>query len=177
MENYLLSKDTFWPIDTRPPKGMPEYPELTLGGMLLSRAKLTAYSKTSEEMAQFDKLISEMNGIRSQWRVAWEQKAAHGFSLRLRMWRDFIEDYRRASQDNADRYPYEVRLRVMLMLLKSEGGGKSPAEADLLIVLDKFLKSALVMNSFIWEAELQPGFPKETHWYLYGRLPSMPFED
>lgn len=177
MENYLLSKDTFWPIDTRPPKGMPEYPELTLGGMLLSRAKLTAYSKTSEEMAQFDKLISEMNGVRSQWRVAWEKKAAHGFSLRLRMWRDFIEDYRRASQDNADRYPYEVRLRVMLTLLKSEGGGKNPAEADLLIVLDKFLKSALIKNSFLWEAELQPGFPEETHWYLYGRLPSMPFED
>ncbi len=177
LENYLLSNDTFWPMDTRPPKGEPEYPELTLGGLLLSRTKLSAYAKSADQMRQFADLSSEMDKIRAQWRVAWEKKATHGFSLRLRMWRDFVEDYRHAPQDNADRYPYEVRLRAMVSLLKSEGGGKLPAEADLLQVLDKFLKASLVTDEFIWEPELQPGFPTSTFWYLYGRLPSMPLKD
>jgi hypothetical protein len=177
LEDYLLSKEVFWPVNIRPPAGEPGYPELTLGGLLLSRARLVAYEKTREQAEQLAQLISKMDMIRSKWRVNWEAKAQHNFSLRLRMWRDFIEEYRHEPQDNADRYAYEIRLRTMLALLKMEGGGKQAAEVDLLGILDKYLKTALIKGGFVWEPEIQSGFPENIFWFLYGRLPSLPMRN
>ena len=174
LEAYLLSKEVFWPINVRPPAGEPGYPELTLGGLLLSRARLMAYQKSPSEVEKYNTALSTMDLIRSKWRVNWELKAQHNFSLRLRMWRDYIEEYRHEPQDNADRYPYEVRLRTMLALLKIEGGGKVSAETELLGALDKFLIAALIKNGFIWEPEVESGFPENIFWFLYGRLPSLP---
>ena len=172
--DYLLSGETFWPIDVHPPEGQPEYPQLTLGGLLLSRARLSGYHKSPVQQEQVDKLFYDLDLIRSRWRVAWEKKAGHSYSVRLKMWRDFIEEYRNAPQDNADLYPYEVRLRTMLSLLKSEGGGQLPSEQDLLTILDAYLNTVFSKVSFIWEPEIQAGFPKEVYWYLYGKLPSVP---
>lgn len=170
MVNYLLSSDTFWPLDVHPSEGEPDYPQLTLGGLLLSRARLIGYQKSPAQMDQVTELFAEMDRIHAKWRVAWEKKAGHSFSVRIRMWRDFIEEYRNAPQDNADRYPYEVRLRTMLSLLKSEGGGQLPAEEDLLTVLDGYIKTVFSTDGFIWESEVQAGFPKDVYWYLYGKL-------
>jgi hypothetical protein len=177
LEDYLLSNEIFWPIDVRPPAGEPGYPQLTLGGLLLSRERLNCYNKSPKQIVQVEKLISDMDAIRSRWKVAWENKATHGFSVRIKMWRDYIEEYRQLPQDNADRYPYEARLRTMLSLLQPELGPQSSAEIDLLSILDNYLDNVLITGSFIWEPELQPGFPEHIYWYLYGRLPAMPLKD
>ncbi|HSB66893.1 MAG TPA: hypothetical protein VLD65_09960, partial [Anaerolineales bacterium] len=116
LESYLLSKEVFWPVDIRPMAGEPGYPKLTMGGLLISRARLNAYTKTPDQVEKLDTLLSAMDLVRAKWRVNWEVKAQHNFSLRLRMWRDFIEEYRHDPHDNADRYSYEVRLRTMLTL-------------------------------------------------------------
>ncbi len=177
LENYILSKDVFWPVDIRPPAGEPGYPQLTLGGLLLARQRLMAYAKSPAQAAQIDKLVSDMNVIRDRWKVAWENKASHSFGVRVKMWRDYIEEYRLFPQDHADRYPYEVRLRAMLALLKAEVGTQKSAQIDLLSILDSYLAEVLIQGNFIWEVELQPGFPQSVYWYLYGRLPSMPMKD
>jgi len=170
--NYLLSDEVFWPLSVSLPAGEPDYPRMTLGGLLLAHARLAAYHKSSDQMDQVDLLNSKLDLIRSKWRVAWENKARHSFSARLRMWRDFIEEYKNNPQDNTDRYSYEVRLRAMLTLLISEGGGQNQAEVDLLSGLDAYLKSVLVVDGFIWEPDIQNGFPASVYWYLYGNLPT-----
>jgi hypothetical protein len=169
--DYLLSDEVFWPLSVHPPEGEPDYPSLTLGGLLLSRAKLAAYQKFPTQMDQVDQLNTELNLIRSKWRVAWEKKAERSFEVRLRMWRDFIKEYKNNPQDNTKRYSHEVRLRAMLNLLQSEGGGTNNVAADLLSGLDGYLKSVLVLDGFLWEPGIQAGFPADVHWYLYGYLP------
>jgi len=170
--NYLLSDEVFWPLSVSSPVGEPDYPQLTLGGLLLSRTRLAAYHKSPDQTHQVDQLNSKLDLIRSKWRVAWENKAVHSYSVRLRMWRNFIEEYENSPQDNTDRYSYEVRMRAMLTLLKSEGGGKNQAQVDLLSALDVYLKSVLVVDGFIWESDIQTGFPANVYWYLYGYLPT-----
>lgn len=174
LESYLLSDDLFWPVDIHPPAGEPAYPKLTLGSLLLSRARLASFPKSQAQADQSTQLFSKMDSIRVRWKVAWEKKAAHSFSVRLRMWRDYIEEYRNAPQENTDRYGYEVRLRAMLTLLKGEGSGAIQAEVDLLNALDRFLRSVLVSSDFIWGLELRSGFPEQEYWYLYGKLPPAP---
>jgi hypothetical protein len=88
------------------------------------------------------------------------------------MWADFIEEYKSNPQENADRYSYEVRLRVMLKLLLAESGGQHQTEVNLLSGLDGYVESVLEKGGFIWESELQKGFPEKTYWYLFGILPS-----
>ena len=86
------------------------------------------------------------------------------------MWGDYLEEYRMNAQDNADRYAYEVRLRVMLQLLLPEVGEQPQTEMVLLAGLDGYLQSVLKKDGFIWEAEVQKGFPVDSYWYLYGNL-------
>lgn len=171
MESYLLSDEVFWPISTPPPAAAPDYPRLTLGALLLAEHRLKAYPQVQAQAALVQRVTADTEHIRSKWRVMWEKKAARSYNVRLRMWSEFLDEYRSSPQDNADRYTYEVRLRVMLELLKLEGGGQPQAEAEMLGGLDRYLKSVLKMGGFIWEAEVQKGFPNEIYWYLYGELP------
>jgi hypothetical protein len=171
IEDYLLSDDVFWPLCANPPASEPDYPRLTLGGLLLAKERLKTYPATHSQGVQREQVISDLDQIRSKWRVAWENKAGRSFSARLRMWRDFIEEYQMSPHDNADRYKYEVRLRVMITLLISESKRQQQADVDLLSGLDEYLKSVLEMDGFLWEPEIQTGFPANTYWYLYGFLP------
>ncbi len=174
LEAYLLSDEVFWPISAQPPAGSPAYPRLTLGALLLSMQRLGAYPRTLTQDVQYQRVNSTVDQVRSRWRAAWAKKARQSFTVRLRMWRDFIEEYRAAPLDNADRYAYEVRLRAMLELLRKEGGEPPGAELGLLSSLDEYLRAVLSPGGFIWEAEVQPGFPKGEYWYLYVMLPSSP---
>ena len=118
MESYLLSDEVFWPVSATPPEGAPDYPRLTLDGLLLAECRLKAYPQDQAQSAQVQGVISDVELIRSKWRVMWEKKAGRCNSVRLRMWRDFLDEYRSSPQENADRYTYEVRVRVMLDSIK-----------------------------------------------------------
>jgi hypothetical protein len=170
LERYLLSDEVFWPLNINPSEGEPDYPRLTLDGLLLACARLTGHQMTPDQKDQVDLIISSLEIYRLKWRVAWEKKAEHCYQVRERMWRDFLQDYQDNPQENADRYTYEVRLRVMLELLKSEFGRQNTTDVDLLSGLDRYLKSVLVPNSFIWDPEIQTGFPEKVYWFLYGNL-------
>jgi hypothetical protein len=172
LKDYLLSEEMFWPLSVHPPMGGPPYPRFTLGGLLLSVQRLSTYEKSNDQEEQLNRVNLRLEFIRAQWRVAWENKAGHNFNTRLHMWRDFIEEYRGNPQENANRYPYEVRLRVMLQLLHGEVGRLELSALDLLRALDDFIKATLVRGSFVWEADLQNGFPVSDYWYLYGSLPA-----
>lgn len=161
LEDYLLSDELFWPITAR---GF-DLPRLTIGGVLLAMTRLQARG------AGIESLVAQLDAVRSKWRVAWETKAGRGVQTRMRLWGNYLADYRQNPEGQADVYPHEVRYRVMLHLLLAELPA-SPSEQKELTQLDSLLRVNLVSGDFIWEAELQPGFPREVYWYLYGKLRS-----
>ncbi len=169
LEPYLLSTELYWPIGVRSPAGEPDYPRMTLGYMLLAQKRAHARDLSMEQQSELARIDEQIDELRSRWRVAWERKAGRGFSARLRLWNNFIEDYRERPSANVDRYGYEVERRVMLHLLHDEAEAIPAAESELLIGLDKLLRAVLIPGEFIWDPELQSGFPQETYWYLYGR--------
>jgi len=171
LEQYLISDEVFWPTSVSPPKGEPDYPRVTLDGLLLARAKITSRSITPDQEYKVREVITKFNLSRLKWKVAWEDKASKCYQTRARMWNNFIQEYQDNQQENADRYHYEVRLRVMLELLKPEIMQPSITETGLLISLDGYLKSILVYSGFIWDIDIQSGFPEKDYWFLYGKLP------
>jgi hypothetical protein len=172
LESYLLSDDIYWNLRAPSPPGEPAYPQLTLGNLLLARARLAAWPLSPDQSRLFSELESTMEAIRTKWRAAWTKKAEREFGARLRLWRDFLDDYRRNPETNLDRYPYEVSRRVMLHLLESESNQPSKHELELLEGLDKVLSAIHVPGEFIWDQELRGGFPPQKFPYLYGTLKS-----
>ncbi len=170
LEGYLLSDELYWPIGASVRAGEPAFPRLTLGSVLLSLKRLEARPLTQQQQAELERLKNKMDVTFNRWRAAWGRKAAAGFKARLNLWRDFLDEYRQQPGENVDRYSYEVRRRLMLDLLLPTADDVPQSELDLLSGLDSALRSALTPGPFIWEADIEKGFPPESYWYLYGNL-------
>jgi hypothetical protein len=170
LEEYLLSNEIYRPIGIYAPFGEPPYPQMTLGGLLLARLRAQATIQTASQSSELARLSLELESTRTKWRVAWEKKAVAEFRARLNLWRDFLEEYGEDPEANYDRYGYEVGRRVMLQLLSGEVAEVPEVEQEAVSGLDLVLKADFVPGEFIWEAVIEPSFPKKPFWYLHGDL-------
>ena len=169
LQAYLLSKELFWPVS--PPVGIRSFPKLTLSSLLLAIKKLRAISSTSQldpaqrtETAQLDRKISE---IHQKWTAAWEAKAIREFRSRLRQWSHFLNDLEKNEEAHAPYYSSEVRVRVLIALLKEYA---TEDEKQALAQLDAVLQARLKPTDFIWNAELELEFPAQEFWFLYSTI-------
>ena len=171
LKDYLLSDQIYWPVKIRATSGKPAYPPLTLGTLELFLHQAQALAADTELRSEVNRINSEILAIRSRWEVHCEQKAGTEFRARIKLWRDFLEEYRRDPEGNYDRYSFEVSRRAMLLWLQQAATGLPAAELQLLENLDRFHLSIFKPGAFIWDEELQNGFPKDIYWFLYGNLP------
>ena len=151
LEAYLLASDLYWPIGTNPPKGEPPYAQLTPGGLLLARQRLESTADTPSRQAEFTRLVQQMEALCSQWRTAWGKKSRQDFHARLKLWRDFLEEYREKPSAHYDRFRYEVGRRVQLHLLAAEAVDLPSAELEAVKGLDKLLRAVFIPGQFLWE--------------------------
>ncbi len=155
MQDYLFSKELFWPLSA-------SLPRLTIGGTLLALARLSVV-----EPALAQKRRQELESVRGRWRTMWEQKAARETANRLRLWNQFLAETRSSPGKESGFYPQEVRNRAMLDFLLEEV--PNAPERSALMDLDTVLKGRLHPGMFVWPG-LEQGFPAERFWYLYGSL-------
>lgn len=170
LEGYLLSGDLYGQLHTKAPVGEPPFASLTLGNVLLARQELRACSLEAQQGSSFRELDTRLETMRSRWRAAWEGKAKREYPARLRQWALYLDEYRRDPEKQADRYPYEVRQRVILKLLGDEAEGAVEENSDKLFALDEVLKRDFVQGEFVWDEGMRGGFAKEEYWYLWGRV-------
>jgi hypothetical protein len=170
LERYLLSKTLFWPLSAAQLTGDLAYPRLTLGNLLLSLARAKAWGIESLEGLDIKRIEDQLYALRTHWRVAWERKAGWEFQSRLRQWGHFLNETRQDIENQAVYYPYEVRLRVILGLIKEDINSIDSALLNTLDGLDLILRELLLPGDFIWEPEIADGFPSQTYWYLWGIL-------
>ena len=173
MQAYLQSSEVFWPIGIQAARSENAYPQLSLGGLLLARARLRARDAAGGEAGSRPGLQG-LAEARARWPVAWERKANAEFPIRLNLWRDFLEEYRQSPAGQSGRYAYEIGRRVQLQLLLPETRNLPPAYLELLSGLDGYHASIFVPGEFAWEAALATGFPQDPYWYLYGSLKKKP---
>ncbi len=170
VNEYLHSDEVYWPLQAVSQPGQPPFPQLTLDGLLLSAARLRARTLSFQQETRFQHLVSQLEAVRRKRRVAWEKKATHNFRARLTLWRNYLVELRDEPEANADRYPYELTRRVQLALLSEDARQRPAAEDELLSMLDNLLKTLFVPGPFVWDSDLEPGFPRSNYWYLYGHI-------
>lgn len=169
LESYLLGKELFRLTRLSAPSGLPPYPSLTLGTLLLSLLKARALAAHPKQTAQITHLEHEINAYRQRWRSAWEKKAHSEAQNRIAMWRTFLGELFSAPAENLDRYPYEVRQRVMIELLKDEMNIAPDSLQKEIEQSDSLLRGMLKPAQFLWPSELEPSFPAERFWFLWGK--------
>ena len=170
LEDYLLSQELYWQLGANPPRGEPAFPSLTLGAVLLAQARANARRLAAGHEKRFTRINQQIDQIHKKWPVAWEKKARQEYSARLKLWRNFLEEYRQSPKENANRYAYEVGRRVMLALLEKHASEIPHEEEAMISGLDGLLNAALDQGDFIWENEVAGGFSKNQYPYLYGKL-------
>jgi hypothetical protein len=167
MRDYLLSTELFWPLTARGAK----LPRLTISCLLLTRARVSVSLSSLEDQAFLQRMEQRLEAIRSKWTVAWINKCRREVRMRFDLWRNFLADYQESPGEYADFYHQEVRWRVMIELLLPELPDP-PDTNGALDRLDETLRTSFISGDFVWDAYLEPAFPPEEFWFLYGSLRS-----
>lgn len=170
LEAYLLSAELYWPIGIRVSRRQKAYPRLTLGILSIARVKASVLAASPAQKDAFEDVADQITAAQNQWRSAWGRKASSEYRSRINLWRNFLDDYRQHPASHFDRYGYEVERRALLQLLADDADEVRGREDLLLDSLDQYLKAIIVPGGFIWDTDLEPGFPQDPYWYLYGLL-------
>lgn len=167
-EEFLLADSLFWQMQARS-----DFPQLSLGMMLLTRARLHALHGHLSPAERMERERTEMqiDGVLSRWPVVAEHKAEKELRARLNLWQAFLSECRDAPHTCAENYAQDVTHRAMAALLLRQFPRLSDSpEAGRLPGMDAQLRPRLKPGTFVWLAELQSEFPPGEFWFLYGRV-------
>ena len=169
LQGYILSSDVYRPLGQ--PARMPgsvQIPQLTIGNLLLSQARLAAHFSTEEKPAELVEIALRIEQERSTWRSNWANKAGREYTSRLNLWSQYLRELRSDPRAHASAYPTQVRHRAILRLLATEILGEIPQnEVEQLNMLDGILGGLAQPGTFIWEPGVERAFPNDSYWFLY----------
>ncbi len=163
LSDYLLSDAPTWRLS-----GSSDFPQLSPGSYLLTRARLSA---APDQRAEIDSLTQQGGALLTKWAVTSEKKAAADLRQRVNLWQAYLNDLRESPASTAERYKSDVTQRVAAALLLSQFPRLSDSpDSKRLPMLDSQLRPRFRPGPFLWAAELQPAFPPEEFWFLYGNV-------
>jgi hypothetical protein len=163
LPEFILSKEIYWPIGIQTNRNFASnLPQLSLGNIRLASARLAAGTGSGEAAP----LISAVDQVFTKWRSNWAKKAMLEYASRLNLWKDRLGEL--ISDPSQAIYRYQIRLRVILDLLRDDLlVDPAQAQIDMLAGIDARLRAATISSEFIWDIDIQNGFPSERFWYLY----------
>ena len=104
--------------------------------------------------------------IRAAHPARYVSKAIHELHSRLDAWKANLDDESRKSKAF---YAQDARVRAKIFLLENALSADVPVEVQRQREqIDLELYEVFVPGEFVWDARLQPAFPKNPCWWLYG---------
>jgi len=168
IEKYLLSDVLYYPITGDGGRQLSgDTTRLTMGNLLLSERRLGAASLPDPMNAEVVALLDRVKQLRNRWFSNWRKKVEVEIPNRLRLWKNYMDDWGENPHSAAGEYRYNVRLRVILELLLEETDQLFVSEKSLLHSLDLRLKGKGIPGPFIWDLQIVRAFPSDRFWYLY----------
>ncbi len=165
---YLYESEIFGALSNSLPK-------LTVGGILLRRYRLMQLSESLDHQQQqrlHDALLN-FEQQRSEWMVHYEEKLQQEAQARLRNLQAFNQDYQRDWRQVRDNHLTVASNRTIVYHVHVEAetyNAWEPSLHETLNRVDRGLGEMLEQGGeFVWDAALQPLYPAETFWWLYGK--------
>ncbi len=172
-EDYLLEDDLYRQLVVKTSAGN-RMLKMTAGSLLELLDDLSYAGKgdqlTSGQTQRLAELTGTVEELGGRYPSAYREKLARELKSQIDSWRWFLQDCR----DNLSRcrgeYPFEVRIRNRIALLRDALGEHAPADQlSHLQRLDRELRGILVPGEFILDPGLRDRYPKDRYWWLYGR--------
>ena len=171
VEELVKSDVVFWQLTNDGPL-LNRYPKLTVAGLLFCMRKLQMLPNllAPAQHAECAAQISAVQAQISNWRANIERKAAREFAGRLRSWSWFVDEAGLEQKAAVRHYAQEAYGRTYLQLLLEllQNQSTHAALAAQVAARDAQLRSVWEPARFVWDAQLQPAFPADVYWYLYG---------
>jgi hypothetical protein len=168
LHDFILAPQDSWPLSGSARRGGPRNTgRLTIGNLLLARARLTALPPDDPRQEAIKAENERIQQVRERWRANWARKAEKEFQDRLNLWNTYLNELLEDPIRHASGYSDAVRWRVILHLLLDEADRINPSAAAALNGLDRRLRMAGEDGPFVWEPEFEPAFPRDQYWYLY----------
>jgi hypothetical protein len=172
LEDFLISNEIFWPLERRAAAGDPPFPQLSLGGLLLTLDELDAWEGelAPPEAAELQRLRGRVDVLRAKRGAAIQRKAGQELRTRANLWRAYLGDLEEGGGRSVELYPQEVRQRVMAGRLLETAAGLAEASPPrrLLGELDAMLRRRFEAGPFVWDRRLAKRYPPGDYWFLYG---------
>ena len=148
---------------------------LTPGSILLRLRRLGTLrtQMNATQAAQFEKLNTKNEAVRKEWGVAYGKKMVKEAESRLRDLQTYIKECKEDQKLCANAYNPEALRRTIiaeLMAALSPDIDSSALKTSINSV-DSGLRRNIREAPFIWAQSLQPAYPQDKFWWLYGRPP------
>jgi hypothetical protein len=168
LEDFILAPQDSWPVAGTDLRGGPrDTGRLSIGYLMLARERLKALPQDDARQGALRKATERIEQVRARWRANWARKAEKEFNKRLNLWNNYVNELLEDVGRHQSGYSEATRWRVMLKLLQDEVDHLDSGLVSFVQNLDRRLRKAGRVGSFVWEAEVEPAFPREVFWYLY----------
>ncbi len=172
MEPYLKSDLLYWRLSPAVPL-RPAAPLLTIGGVLLRTHRLGGQSDrlTPTQRNRLSAASDAFRVVTERWAAHTEKRMRRELDARLNSWQWFVDDCCERKQSCVAYYATEAELRTLLDLLieAAAGFGNVAPQQRRLVLLDSQFRRWLRPGDFVWAALLEPVYPRNRFWWLYGR--------
>lgn len=148
---------------------------LTPGSILLRLRRLAALrgQMNDAQITEYDQLNAKNEAVRKEWAVAYGKKMVKETESRLRDLQTYIKECKEDPKLCANAYnPEALRRTIVAELIAA-----MPPDVDqssiksALSSVDSGLRRNIREAPFIWSPVLQPIYPQDSFWWLYGRPP------
>ena len=156
LAEYLKSSVYDWPLSNTSIR-------LTPGRILFSLRRVSKSTPIAGN--SINVLDGRFAEIIRQYPHAWVQKIELEYPRRLRVWENFIGDYTEEGLDKS--YLAQIVNRVILTLLETESPITAARYENRVNLVDEKYQRLVRTGVFIWDAQLEPAFPKNEFWFLY----------
>jgi hypothetical protein len=172
MEPYLKSNLLYWRLSPAVTL-RPAAPLLTIGGVLLRTHRLAGQSDrlTPNQRSRMSAAADAFRTVTEEWAAHTEKRMRRELEARLKSWQWFVDDCREQKQSCVAYYATESELRTLLDLLidAAAGFGNVAPQQGRLGLLDSQFRRWFQPGDFVWDAALEPAYPRDRFWWLYGR--------
>ncbi len=145
-------------------------PRLTVGGLLLRLHRLRRLQAqlAPDQVESLRQAQAALEQARKKWLVHYEQKVRRELDARQDALVWYLDDCDDAPDRCRSAYPVEAEKRTMLHhLLETDAAPEEAHKRQR--ALDGRLRRHFEAGAFIWPAHVQPAYPADTFWWLYGR--------
>ena len=172
LEQYLKSDLLYWQLSPAA-RISPAPPMLTIGGYMFRAHRLreAAAILSTSKVEEIHQVEGRFTTITTEWKAATERRLDREANARLNSWQWFVDDCQQRRRSSVTYYATEAELRTIIELLLDDfpASERMDAHRKRLAGLDRQFRQWFKLGDFVWQSSLQPIYPIDRFWWLYGR--------